>query len=271
MSFPTRSSMPDRRTMARCLCVVAAIASLAATRPANPGGYAPFPTPDSGYVTDLAHVLTRDQEEEIEQWLWRVEERTGVEMAVVTINSISDYPGTPNESIEKFATALFDRWGIGNRPKDDGVLLLVAVGDRKARIELGAGHGHARDRAASAIMEGVIVPRFRKEDYRGGLREGVLALMLEFAHVRVGWNWPLIVLTTAIPVIALTAVSLFRHGKRGWGWVFVGLGLVAVLAVIWVIRVFRQSDGDSSSWSAGGFGGGFGGGSSGGGGASGSW
>jgi len=58
--------------------------------------YAPFPTPDSGYVTDLANLLTQNQEEEIEQWLWHVEETSGVEIAVVTINSISDYPGTPN-------------------------------------------------------------------------------------------------------------------------------------------------------------------------------
>ena len=96
--------------------------------------YGAYPKPDAGYVTDLANQLTDVQEEEIERWLWQTESRTGVEIAVVIIRSIQDYD-TENTHIESFATGLFDIYGIGNLPKNDGVLLLIARGDRKARID----------------------------------------------------------------------------------------------------------------------------------------
>ncbi|MFW6158173.1 MAG: TPM domain-containing protein [Planctomycetota bacterium] len=234
--------------------------------------YAPFPQPDSGYVTDTADLLTREEEEEIEQWLWRVESRTEVEIIVVTIGSIKDYPDTPNNNIEEFATALFNKYGIGNKPKNDGVLLLVAKKDRKARIELGAGYGRRRDADAERIMQKKIVPEFKKEDYAAGITEGVKAIMLEFAGVRIGLNWPLIIAIAAIPILGAIAYSLFKHGKRGWGWVCVGLIVVLVMAIVWTLwkTAKHMPKGSSGGWSAGGLGG-FGGGSSGGGGATGSW
>lgn len=234
--------------------------------------YAPFPNPDAGYVTDLAKVLSRDQEEHIERWLWQTEKRTNVEIAVVVISSIRDYPGTPNKTIETFAKGLFDAYGIGNMPKNDGVLLLVAVKDRKARIELGAGYGHARDGDATRIMQEVIVPKFAAGDYPGGISDGVQAIMLEFAHVRVGVDWLLVGILLAIPIVGVIAYSLFKSGKRGWGWVCAGLLIVLVVAaatlIVQLVRALPQSS--SSSWSSGGSGG-FGGGFSGGGGATGSW
>ncbi|WP_425396621.1 TPM domain-containing protein [Aeoliella sp.] len=240
------------------------------------GNYAPYPEPDAGYVTDLAGLLPTEDEEQIEQWLWDVEERTGVEIAVVTINSIRDYPGTANDSIESFATGLFDKYGIGNLPKNDGVLLVVARNDRKARIELGKAYGRARDADAVAIMEGRIIPQFKEDRYAQGITNGVRGIMLEFADVRVGTNWPLIALLVAIPIVGAIAFSLFRSGKRGWGWVCVGILFILLLAVLQILVTVLKSggsggSGSSSSWSSGGFGGGFGGGSSGGGGATGSW
>ena len=124
--------------------------------------YAPYPEPDAGYVTDLAGLLDRDEQEQIEQWLWQVEAKTGVEIAVVTIRSISDFPGSANNSIESFATGLYDKYGIGNLPNNDGVLLLVARQDRKARIELGKGYGRTRDADAVRIMEDRIIPEFKE-------------------------------------------------------------------------------------------------------------
>lgn len=239
-----------------------------------PGGdYGPYPEPDSGYVTDLAGLLNQDEQEQIERWLWQVEAKTGVEIAVVLIRSMSDYPDSANGSIEAFATELFNRYGIGNQPKNDGVLLLVAKNDRVARIELGAGYGRSRDADAVQIMEGRIIPQFKKERYAEGVTEGVKGIMKEFAGVRIGVNWTLIVLLAAIPVVAVIAYSLFRSGKRGWGWVCVGLVVILVLAAARTVHAIVSSlpEGSSDSWSSGGFGGGFGGGSSGGGGATGSW
>jgi len=234
--------------------------------------YAPFPQPDAGYVTDIAGLLTLDEEERIERRLWQVESRTGVEIIVVCIDSIRDYPGAPVSSIEAFARGLFDKYGIGNMPQNNGVLLLVAVRDRKARIELGAGYGRRRDGNARRIVDDDILPSFRNEDYAGGIQKGVKAIMLEFAGVRVGLNWPLIGVAIAIPIVGLIAVSLFRNGKRGWGWVCVGLLIVLVLTLLWIIAqtLKHMPKGRSSGWSSGGLGG-FGGGFSGGGGATGSW
>lgn len=239
----------------------------------NSTGFGPYPAPDSGYVTDNVGLLSQSEEEQIEQWLWRVETETGVEVAVVTIGSVRDYPGAAGPTIESFATGLFDAYGIGNLPENDGVLLLIARDDRKARIELGAGYNPARDRDAARIMAQDIIPHFKSGSYAGGITAGVRAIMLEFAGVRVGTNWPLIVLLAAIPVTALIAFSLFRSGKRGWGWIVVGLLVVLSLAIMSVlITVARStSNGSSRGWSSGGAGGGFGGGFSGGGGATGSW
>ena len=64
--------------------------------------YSPFPAPDNGYVTDLADLLTEEEEERIEVWLWQAESRTGIEIAVVTVPSFRQYPGAPSSSIEAF-------------------------------------------------------------------------------------------------------------------------------------------------------------------------
>ena len=228
--------------------------------------YSPFPQPDAGYITDKANILGKKAENRIERWLWNIEKKTKVEIIVVTIGSIKDFPGTPNNNIEEFATGLFNKYGIGNPPANNGVLLLVSVGDRKARIELGAGYGHARDADARRIMDEIIVPKFRNADYAGGITEGVKAIAKEFANVRIGLNWTLIILLISIPVLAIVAFSLFKSGKRGWGWVVVGIIFVIILFIIYIIfqaaRVMPKTAGG-----AGGFGGGF----SGGGGATGSW
>jgi uncharacterized protein len=234
--------------------------------------YDPFPNPDTGYVSDHAYLLGTEKEEKIEHWLWQIESKTGVEIIVVTIGSIEDYPGTPNRNIEQFATALFDTYGIGNMPGNDGVLLLVAAGDRQARIELGAGYGRSRDGDSRRIMNQVIIPEFKKADYAAGITGGVKAIALEFAHARIGINWPLVLLSAAVPILILIIISLFVSGKRGWGWICIGLLLVVLMLLFYVIRQasrHRPSSG-SSSWSSGGMGG-FGGGFSGGGGATGSW
>jgi len=271
------------RSSALALALVAALwaspvrgqAAAPAEAPPSPiaaKNYAPFPQPGSGYVTDLARVLTEAQEERIEQWLWQAEKKTGVEVIVVVLNSIKDYPGTPNEAIEPFATALFNAYGIGNMPRNDGVLLLVAIKDRKARIELGAAYGRNRDGDAERIMSTVITPRFKSGDYAGGIAEGTREILAAFANVRLQTRWGLIAMVAAVPVCVLVAVSLFRNGKRGWGWVVVGLIIVLLLAIIsTVITIFRNMPrGRSATWSSGGSGG-FGGGFSGGGGATGSW
>ena len=162
--------------------------------PADPGpakakragkDYAPFPQPDAGYVTDLADLLTDEQEQKLERRLLHTETKTKVEIIVILIKSIKDYPGIPNKSIEEFATALFNKYGIGNLPKNDGVLLLIARKDRKARIELGAGYGRKRDADAAEIMQDAILPAFKKNRYAEGVTKGVSEIIREFAGIRI--------------------------------------------------------------------------------------
>ena len=258
--------------------------------------YAPYPAPDSGYVTDKAGLLPAGVAEQIEQSLWEVEEKTGVEIAVVTINSISDFQGTANESIETFATALFNAYGVGNLPSNNGVLLLIARNDRKARIELGKAYGRGRDNDARAIMNNVIIPQFKANRYAEGITAGVKEIIKEFAgiqaegsslllaDIRISPDWLPAIITGGIVIVLLlvaTAYSLYKNGKRGWGWVLAGFLFLLVLVVYKIIsealyfffsgEAITPYHGSSDSWSSGGFGGGFGGGSSGGGGATGSW
>lgn len=231
--------------------------------------YSPYPNPDRGYVTDIAGTLTIEEEERIEGWLYTTEKDTNIEIVVMIVESIKDYPGTNNRSIEDFATGLFDAYGIGNMPENNGVLLLVALNDRKARIELGSGYGRTRDQDAQKIMKTKIVPQFRKENYAKGIINGTKGILKEFAGTIIIAGW--IKLTLVIIVIALIpiSISLFRNGKRGWGWICIGLIIALLLVVIWLAR--KTGEMLPSSAGAGGYGGGFGGGFSGGGGATGSW
>jgi len=223
--------------------------------------YSPYPNPDAGYVTDLVGLLTDKQEEQLEMLLYETERKTHLEIVVVTINSIKDFPGTPNRTIEEFARGLFDAYRIGNLPKNDGVLLLVAVKDRKARIELGAGYAHRRDSDAQRIMDKKILPSLRHDRYAEGIIKGAKSLAREFARISFIPAWvPIVAVAIVILALILIAISLFKHGKRGWGWVCVGLLIVILLALLLML---------SKASTGGGGGGGGGGGSGGGGGASG--
>lgn len=249
--------------------IVLITASLVAGRDRGERKYAPFPEPDAGYVTDLADVLSDEQERKLERWLRRTEEEGRVEIIVLTIESIRDYPGTPQRNIERFARALFDAYGIGNVPRNDGVLLLMARRDRSVRIELGAGYGRAKDGVAMRIMARKILPSFYKDRYARGIMQGTRALMSEFGGVHVLPSWAPWALGGIGVAMIPVAISLFRHGKRGWGWIVVGLLILVVLAAVWLCRRVIEGTGETHS-EAGGLGG-FGGGFSGGGGATGHW
>lgn len=234
--------------------------------------YYPYPNPDAGYVSDHIGLLTAEEEERIENWLWQVEYRSGVEIVVVIVNSISDYPYSDNNSIEAFSTGLFNAYGIGNLPKNNGVLFLVARGDRKARIELGEEYGHSRDQEAQQIMNQIIIPSFKDGNYVIGITDGTEAIIEEFAEMRIGFPWHIVWIGGFALACLLIGISCFVNGKKSWGYVFVGFAIILILlAVYLLVQIARQlPNSNSDTWSSGGIGG-FGGGSSGGGGATGDW
>lgn len=281
MNYPMKYSLKNKLYPTKPLIVSIILLMFANLVSANINGvanfdgkkdYSPYPQPDSGYVSDHAGLLSPEQEERIEIWLWQVESVSDVEIIVVTLESIRDYPGTLNGSIESFAKALFNHYGIGNLPANNGVLLLVAAEDRQARIELGAAYGHTRNTDATRIMEGVIIPQFKQGDYVAGITDGTEAIIEEFAEMRVGFPWTIVGFGAAALASLFIGVSLIRQGKKGWGYVFIGLAFLLILLVIYLsVRCIQHlPQGHSSGWSAGGSGG-FGGGFSGGGGATGGW
>lgn len=118
----------------------------------------------TGYVNDFAGVLTLEQKNMLESKLAVFNASTSNEIAVVTVKNLGgDY-------IENYAVQLFKEWGIGTAKKDNGVLLLVALEDRKMRIEVGYGlEGALTDSLSSAIIRNDLTPAFKQNDFYGGI------------------------------------------------------------------------------------------------------
>lgn len=131
------------------------------------------------YVNDFAGLLSAQEAEDVRTLFRNLREEQDVEATLVTIGSIEDY-GTGDDSIESFATRLFDDWGVGDAERNDGVLFLVAVEDRKVRIELGAGYGRRHDDAMEEMLDEAILPHLRNDDYGPGIVSGAVALTRHF-------------------------------------------------------------------------------------------
>ena len=122
----------------------------------------------TGRVTDEAGILDAATRAALVQKLAALEAKTTDQLFVATVKSLQ---GT---SIEDYANRLFRQWGIGQKGKNNGVLLLVAPTDRKVRIEVGYGlEGTLTDAASKLIIENSIIPRFRANDLPGGITRGV--------------------------------------------------------------------------------------------------
>ena len=129
-----------------------------------------FPNP-YGYINDYTNTLSENWINQTEQLVQNVEKETSCEIAVAVINDLE------GSSIEEYAVSLFDKWGIGKKDKDNGVLLLMALKDRKLRIEVGYGlEGVITDLQAKVIIDDVIVPRFSSNKYESGIYNGIVAI-----------------------------------------------------------------------------------------------
>jgi uncharacterized protein len=118
----------------------------------------------SADVNDYAGVLSPQEKATLEARCKQLREKTGAELAVVVVQSLE------GGQIDDFANKLFSRWGIGKQGKDNGVLLLVAIGDRKARIEVGYGlEPILPDALAGRVLDEQLFPAFRQQKYSAGL------------------------------------------------------------------------------------------------------
>ena len=119
-------------------------------------------------VTDLTGTLTAEQRQALETRLAEFEGRKGAQIGVLIV------PTTQPETIEQYARRVLDQWKLGRKGIDDGALLLVALNDRKLRIETQYGlEGVLPDAIANRILDEIITPRFRRKDFYGGISAGV--------------------------------------------------------------------------------------------------
>ncbi len=213
-------------------------------------------TPDpkrsgGGYVSDPTNVLSADSRSRLNQMIGELESKSTAQIAVVLLPSIGD------EVPKDFATRLFQRWGIGQASKDNGLLLLVVMDQRRSELETGYGmEGLLPDVVCYRILLEELVPRFQAGDYDGGvlatirqiktLLEDPAALEELRAELDPYRGWPsimgrkihpgfywygVIALLFGIGVLGWVVVTLFnkedlydkyRHVRvvTGWGYLF---------------------------------------------------
>ncbi len=260
------------------------------------------PGQPTSFVSDFADVLTSEQEIELNDRLATLAIGDGAEMAVVII------PTLGGDTIENYAVSLFAEWQIGTEATDNGVLLLIALTEREVRIEVGYGlEGIITDAQAYWIIQDIITPAFRSEDYYAGIAGAVtevaravtdgavLPSAAVSAPVPSGADTNIVygigVLFTALAAFLGRTKSIWLGGVIGFligviGGLLVGSWLASfiggvVLGVLGLLFDYIVSNGGGPGSGMGGgmfrggggssgFGG-FGGGSSGGGGASGRW
>ncbi|MBR1218489.1 TPM domain-containing protein [Bradyrhizobium sp. U87765 SZCCT0131] len=224
----------------------------------------------TGRIVDQANVIPAATRTAIEQKLVDLENKSGIQLVVATVSSLE------GQEIEPYANQLFRTWQLGEKTKNNGVLLLVAPNERRVRIEVGYGlEGTLTDALSKVIITNAIAPRFKAGDFGDGVARGVddiitvlttdasewqqkPALRLDNQQDD-AWNWML--------VAGLIGLGILLIVSPGFRWFFFNVLLNAVISA--------AASGRGGSSGGGGFsdGGGFsgGGGSSGGGGASGSW
>jgi len=150
------------RRIARALLAAVALCGIAVA-----GAQVPVPAL-TGRVVDRTGTLSADQQAALEQTLAAFEARKGAQLAVLVV------PTTAPEDIEQFSIRVAEQWKLGRPKVDDGAILVVAKDDRAVRIEVGYGlEGALTDLASKRIVSEVIVPRFKEQDFYGGITAGV--------------------------------------------------------------------------------------------------
>ncbi|MGH9787821.1 MAG: TPM domain-containing protein [Candidatus Acidiferrales bacterium] len=212
------------------------------------------------FIVDEANLIEAQDSEQIKTICDQLLTERRVPIVVVTVPSLAKYGAM---DIESYALAMFNTWGIGSKDYNYGILLLVSLGDRKARIELGAAYAGSKDETAQMIMQDIMMPSFKRGDYSTGILQGVQALdsMARGLPVRApGQWWHFWAFLGAIALGIGVAISLILSGRKGWGW-----GLLAFIFVVIIGVLLAAARGGGGGGSA------FGGGRGGGGGATGSW
>ena len=236
----------------------------------------PDKPPQSDFFVDAASLLDEGARAAINDTALSLLQQEQIPLFVVTIPSLSSYEASAL-GIEGYATQLFDHWGIGSQERNYGMLLLVSVGDRRARIELGSSFERNYDGQANDIMQSLIIPAFRRGDYQTGITDGVrgmdaMARGLQLPKPKSPW-WFLPAIIGGPLLLGFVINNLFKTGRSGWAWALIAATAVVVFFILRMLALAASSgsSGGSSRGASRGSSRGFGGGRSGGGGATGSW
>ncbi|MDT4831703.1 TPM domain protein [compost metagenome] len=242
-----------------------------------------IPESSNRLVTDYTQTLTSEQIGRLEQKLIAFDDSTSNQIAVVLVKTVSDY------DINEYALELGRKWGVGGKEKNNGIVLLIALGDRKLSIQTGYGlEGALPDIYTKRIIENDIKPYFKSGNYYEGIDAGVDAIIAltkgEYKNNKAAAQESSNKGAGGIGagLIILIVIIIFIIGKRGGGGrggeIISGRGVGE--ALLWGMLLGGGGrHRDRGGFGGGGFGGGssgggfggFGGGSFGGGGSSGSW
>ncbi len=233
----------------------------------------PNPPSPPRLVNDFTNTLTELQIQALENKLVRYDDTTSNQVVVAIVDNLGGY------SDYEYATALGRKWGVGNQEFNNGVVLLVAVGERKVFIAPGYGlEGALPDLLCKQIIEYEILPNFRGNDYFAGIDRGTTAIAKAAAGEYTppkgyanrgdkGGGVPVLLI-----IIIVIVLVVFLSGGRGGGGTMSRRGYsdTSVPPIMWFPGGGGGSRGGGFGGGGGGFGG-FGGGGFGGGGAGGSW
>ena len=264
--------MKVRRRLAGLAIIVVAWAAIACAEPISQ-------LQPTGYANDFAQVLDPNTKLQIEDIARQIDEKAHAQIALVTVHGLDGAP------VEAYAVDLFKKWGIGNKTTNRGVLILYAIQDRRARIEVGYGLEPILPDGKVGSFQREAVPLMRNGDYSKALllvTSRVASVIAQDAGVQIAGAQP------------LEPIEPPAAPERGLsGGAILALVILAIIVLVtpplrrllfWVLFAMmmgggrsrggfggRRSYGGGGGFGSGGGFGGFGGGSSGGGGASSSW
>ncbi|TCD04660.1 TPM domain-containing protein [Pedobacter frigidisoli] len=237
-----------------------------------------FPEKPTTLVNDYSNVLSSEQKATLERKLVAFDDSSSTQISIAILKSVGDY------DINEYAVELGRKWGVGQSGKNNGIMIVVAVGDRKISIQTGYGlEGALPDVYAKRIIEDDIKPNFKAGDYYAGLDAGTTSI-IKYTKGEYKNDKPRVSSSSkggvgsiaVIIIIVVIIIIIMRKGGGGGSQIIGGRG--ASNALFWAM-LFGSGGGrgGNSGWGGGGSSGGgggfggFGGGSFGGGGSSGSW
>ncbi len=256
------------------LVALTALAASLALPVARVAATVAVPSPSSQfYVLDESNVLTDATRNLIVDTSAALAAQTGAQIVVVTV------PSLDGQVLEEYSLEILRSWGIGDKTKNNGVLLLVSTGDRLSRIEVGYGlEGVLNDAKTGRIQDDYMIPYLKKDDYDAGMKNGYLAVLKEVCSEygidpsTLGATDPTSGTTTVASTVGSNALIIFIIALLLVDWFFLHGSITRFFLFSLFFRGggggFRGGGGGFGGFSGGGGGGFSGGGGSGGGGGS---